>query len=333
MQSFIVKSIFLFIIFSNNTFAKDFDNLFMITTEIEAENHDKYIDQSFNSLVFRLLGYKDFEKAKIIKGKYNSKDFLQRYSVVNVKESKFLQASFDEEIVMKQFAENGVDFIGRNRPVIFLDIQIDNGFNKPFKMESIPYETKFESSIKKVFQDISEKRGLFFEFPQNTINIDKKNYFFDNDNDNDNEYKKYKFDYLDSIIISRSGINNWSINFRNQTLFFENTDEIIKKIKNLFENLSTEYLSDFILDSSQRIMMMKVTKVSSADKLDNLLDTLDKMISIKEYSITSFKQNEISFSLKIFGTEDQFIQTVKTHKDFLLEEYSTELIQASLSTI
>ena len=331
MQSFIVKSIFLFIIFSNNTFAKDFDNLFMITTEIEAENHDKYIDQSFNSLVFRLLGYKDFEKAKIIKGKYDSKDFLQRYSVVNVKESKFLQASFDEEIVMNQFAENGVDFIGRNRPVIFLDIQIDNGFNKPFKMESIPYETKFESSIQKVFQDISEKRGLFFEFPQNTINIDKKNYFFENDNDN--EYKKYKFDYFDSIIISRSGINNWSINFRNQTLFFENTDEIIKKIKNLFENLSTEYLSDFILDSSQRIMMMKVTKVSSADKLDNLLDTLDKMISIKEYSITSFKQNEISFSLKIFGTEDQFIQTVKTHKDFLLEEYSTELIQASLSTI
>ena len=80
-------------------------------------------------------------------------------------------------------------------------------------------------------------------------------------------------------------------------------------------------------------MMMKVTEVSSADKLDNLLDILDKMISIKEYSITSFKQNEISFSLKIFGTEDQFIQTVKTHKDFLLEEYSTELIQASLSTI
>ena len=331
MQSFIVKSIFLFIIFSNNTFAKDFDNLFIITTEIEAENLDKYIDQSFNNLVFRLLGYKDFEKAKIIKGKYNSKDFLQRYAVVNVKESKFLQASFDEEIVMNQFAENGVDFIGRNRPVIFLDIQIDNGFNKPFKMESIPYETKFESSIQKVFQDISEKRGLFFEFPQNTINIDKKNYFFENDNDY--EYKEYKFDYFDSIIISRSGINNWSINFKNQTLFFENTDEIIKKIKNLFENLSTDYLSDFILDSSQRIMMMKVTKVSSADKLDNLLDTLDKMISIKEYSITSFKQNEISFSLKIFGTEDQFIQTVKTHKDFLLEEYSTELIQASLSTI
>lgn len=331
MQSFIVKSIFLFIIFSNNTFAKDFDNLFVITAEIEAGNLDKYIDQSFNNLVFRLLGYKDFEKAKIIKGKYNSKDFLQRYAVVNVNESKFLQASFDEEIVMNQFAENGVDFIGRNRPVIFLDIQIDNGFNKPFKMESIPYETRFESSIQKVFQDISKKRGLFFEFPQNTINIDKQNYFFENDNDN--EYKKYKFDYFDSIIISRSGINNWSINFKNQTLFFENTDEIIKKIKNLFENLSTDYLSDFILDSSQRIMMMKVTKVSSADKLDSLLDTLDKMISIKEYSITSFKQNEISFSLKIFGTEDQFIQTVKTHKDFLLEEYSTELIQASLSTI
>ncbi len=331
MQSFIVKSILLFIIFSNNTFAKDFDNLFIVTTEIKAENLDKYIDQSFNNLVFRLLGYKDFEKAKIIKGKYNSKDFLQRYAVVNSEKSKFLQASFDEDIVMSQFAQNGVDFIGRNRPVIFLDIQIDNGFNKPFKMESIPYETKFESSIQKIFQDISEKRGLFFEFPQNTINIDKKNYFFENDIDN--EYKKYKFDFFDSIIISRSGINNWSISFKNQTLFFENTDDIIKKIKNLFENLSTDYLSEFILDSSERIMTMKVTKISSADKLDNLLDALDKMISIKEYSITSYKHNEISFSLKIFGTEDQFIQTIKTHKDFLLEEYSTELVQASLSTI
>ena len=77
MKSFIVKSIFLFIIFSNNTFAKDFDNLFIITTEIEAENLDKYIDQSFNNLIFRLLGYKDFEKAKTIKGKYNSRIFFK----------------------------------------------------------------------------------------------------------------------------------------------------------------------------------------------------------------------------------------------------------------
>ena len=80
-------------------------------------------------------------------------------------------------------------------------------------------------------------------------------------------------------------------------------------------------------------MMMKVTEVSSADKLDNLLDILDKMISIKEYSITSFKQNEISFSLKIFGTEDQFKESVQTHKDFSIENTTTELIQASLNSI
>ena len=78
---------------------------------------------------------------------------------------------------------------------------------------------------------------------------------------------------------------------------------------------------------------MKVTKVSSAEHLENLLDALDTMISIKEYSIKSFQQNEISFSLIIFGTEDQFKKSVQTHKDFSIERTATGLIQASLNSI
>ena len=327
----ILKSVFLLIIFSNHIFAKDFDDLFKITIEIKNENIENSIDRAFNDLVFRLIGYEDLEKAKIIKGNFDSKDFLSRYAVVRNNDSNFLQASFEEDIVMSQFIENGISFIGRNRPIIFLDIQIDNGFDKPFKIESIPYETSLESSIKRIFDDISEKRGLFFEFPQNTINLDDKNYFFDNENDND--FDQYKYDYLESLIISRSGINNWSISYKDQISFFGNIDEIIERIRFLFENLSIDYLTDFILENSERKMMMTVTKVSSAEHLDNLLDALDKMISIKEYSIKSFQQNEISFSLTIFGTEDQFKKSVQTHKDFSLESSATKLIQASLNSI
>jgi len=326
-----LKSIFLIIIFSNHIFAKDFDNLFNMTIEIKNENIENSIDRAFNDLVFRLIGYEDLEKAKIIKGNFNSKDFLTRYAVVRNNDSNFLQASFEEDIVMSQFIENGINFIGRNRPIIFLDIQIDNGFDKPFKIESIPYETRLESSIKRIFDDISEKRGLFFEFPQNTISLDNKNYFFENENDND--FDQYKYDYLESIIISRSGINNWSISYKDQISFFENIDDVTERIRFLFQNLSIDYLSDFILDNSERRLMMKVTKVSSAEHLDNLLDALDKMISIKEYSIKSFQQNEISFSLTIFGTEDQFKKSVQTHKDFSIESTATELIQASLNSI
>ena len=327
----IVKSIFLLIIFSNHIFAKDFDDLFKISIEIKNENIENSIDRAFNDLVFRLIGYEDLEKAKIIKGNFNSKDFLTRYAVVRNNDSNFLQASFEEDIVMSQFIENGINFIGRNRPIIFLDIQIDNGFDKPFKIESIPYETRLESSIKRIFDDISKKRGLFFEFPQNTINLDNKNYFFENENDN--EFDQYKYDYLESLIISRSGINNWSISYKDQISFFENIDDVTERIRFLFQNLSIDYLSDFILDNSERRLMMKVTKVSSAEHLDNLLDALDKMISIKEYSIKSFQQNEISFSLTIFGTEDQFKKSVQTHKDFSIESTATELIQASLNSI
>ena len=327
----ILKSVLLLIIFSNHIFAKDFDDLFKITIEIKNENIENSIDRAFNDLVFRLIGYEDLEKAKIIKDSFESKDFLRRYAVVRNNDSNFLQASFEEDIVMSQFIENGINFIGRNRPIIFLDIQIDNGFDKPFKIESIPYETSLESSIKRIFDDISEKRGLFFEFPQNTINLDNKNYFFDNENDND--FDQYKYDYLESLNISRSGINNWSISYKDQISFFENIDEIIERIRFLFENLSIDYLSDFVLDKSERKMMMTVTKVSSAEHLDNLLEALDKMISIKEYSIKLFQKNEISFSLTIFGTEDQFRKTVQTHKDFSIESTATETIQASLNSI
>ena len=327
----ILKSVFLLIIFSNHIFAKDFDDLFKITIEIKNENIENSIDRAFNDLVFRLIGYEDLEKAKIIKGNFDSKDFLSRYAVVRNNDSNFLQASFEEDIVMSQFIENGINFIGRNRPIIFLDIQIDNGFDKPFKIESIPYETRLESSIKRIFDDISEKRGLFFEFPQNTINLDNKDYFFDNENDND--FNQYKYDYLESLIISRSGINNWSISYKDQISFFENIDEITGRIRFLFENLSIDYLSDFVLDKSERKMMMTVTKVSSAEHLDNLLEALDKMISIKEYSIKSFQHNEISFSLTIFGTEDQFKNSVQAHKDFSIESTASEIIQASLNSI
>ena len=327
----ILKSVFLLIIFSNHIFAKDFDDLFKISIEIKNENIENSIDRAFNVLVFRLIGYEDLEKAKIIKGNFNSKDFLTRYAVVRNNDSNFLQASFEEDIVMSQFIENGINFIGRNRPIIFLDIQIDNGFDKPFKIESIPYETTLESSIKRIFDDISKKRGLFFEFPQNTINFDNKNYFFENENDN--EFDQYKYDYLESLIISRSGINNWSISYKDQIAFFENIEDVTERIRFLFQNLSIDYLSDFILDNSERRLMMKVTKVYSAEHLDNLLDTLDKMISIKEYSIKSFQQNEISFSLTIFGTEDQFKKSVQTHKDFSIESTAAEIIQASLNSI
>tara|TARA_A100001015_G_scaffold167052_1_gene185719 strand:- start:200 stop:1189 length:990 start_codon:yes stop_codon:yes gene_type:complete len=327
----ILKSVFLLIIFSNHIFAKDFDDLFKISIEIKNENIENSIDRAFNDLVFRLIGYEDLEKAKMIKGNFESKDFLSRYAVVRNNDSNFLQASFEEDIVMSQFIENGINFIGRNRPIIFLDIQIDNGFDKPFKIESIPYETRLESSIKRIFDDISEERGLFFEFPQNTINLDNKKYFFENENDND--FDQYKYDYLESLIISRSGINNWSISYKDQISFFENIDDVTERIRLLFQNLSIDYLSDFVLDNSERKLIMKVTKVSSAEHLDNLLDALDKMISIKKYSIKSFQQNEISFSLTIFGTEDQFKQSVQTHKDFSIESTATELIQVSLNSI
>mgnify|MGYP003314645742 CR=1 FL=1 len=53
------------------------------------------------------------EKAKMIRGNFNSKDFLRRYAVVRNNERNFLQASFEEDTVMSQFVESSIKFIGR----------------------------------------------------------------------------------------------------------------------------------------------------------------------------------------------------------------------------
>ena len=73
----ILKSVFLLIIFSNQIFAKDFDDLFKITIEIKNENIENSIDRAFNDLVFRLIGYEDLEKAMANKNDPNYQKYLE----------------------------------------------------------------------------------------------------------------------------------------------------------------------------------------------------------------------------------------------------------------
>ena len=108
---------------------------------------------------------------------------------------------------------------------------------------------------------------------------------------------------------------------------------MINSISLLFNELATNYLSDFILESSETSIVLKINKVKSVDNVDSLLDALDKMISVKEYSITAFKKDQISIALKIFGTEVQYIKSVQNHKDFILEVSTNDLIEASLNTL
>jgi hypothetical protein len=331
MQGAYLKIIFLIIIFSNGTFAKDFDDLFNTTIMIKDESIDELIDKSFESLVFRLLGTKDDEKMKLIKDQYDSKDFLKTYTLLTKNNIKFLKASFDEETVIKQFVDNEISFIGRNRPIVFLDIEVDNGFDKPFKVEAIPYENSFESSIQEIFNEISQERGLFFEFPQNNITLINSDYFFEESTNND--FNQYKFDYFASINILRLGINSWSMKYGNEVLFFEDEDQMFEEIKEIFNEESFIYLSNFVLDRLEEEIIIKFSKVTSVEMIDKLLEILDQMISIKRYSITSFKNDEISFILEIFGTQDQFIESVKSHKDLTLDKSSKDLIEASLIKI
>ena len=105
---------------------------------------------------------------------------------------------------------------------------------------------------------------------------------------------------------------------------------MFKEIREIFNEESFIYLSNFVLDRLEEEIIIKFSRVNSVEMIDKLLEILDQMISIKRYSITSFENDEISFILEIFGTQDQFIESVKSHKDLMLDKSSKDLIEASL---
>ena len=132
-------TIFCLIIFSNTCFGKEFNELFIVNEPIQdSSNIEKSINNSFNTMIYRLSGDPSPSNIwKIINADNSRKDFIRSYSIKNYNNESFLQVDFDKDLLVKKFNELSISAIGISRPVILFLINIDSGSSNPYLLKTL----------------------------------------------------------------------------------------------------------------------------------------------------------------------------------------------------
>ena len=165
-NNFIKHFIIALIIFSNQSFGKEFNELFTIYVPIENSSKiESSINSSFNNLIFRISGSNSPSNIwRIINSGSARKDFITSYSIKNYENISFLEVIFNQDKVISKFKELSIPIIGHSRPVIFFLIEIESGSETSYFVSEEP-----ENSIDTIFinslQRLSEQRGIFLELP------------------------------------------------------------------------------------------------------------------------------------------------------------------------
>ena len=101
-NNFIKHFIVVLIIFSNQSFGKEFKELFTIYAPIENSSKiESSINSSFNNLIFRISGSNSPSNIwRIINSGSTRKDFISSYSIKNFDGVSFLEVKFNQDKVI-----------------------------------------------------------------------------------------------------------------------------------------------------------------------------------------------------------------------------------------
>ena len=103
----------IFIIFSNFSFGKEFNELFTVYEPIkESSQIEKSINSSFNNMVYRLSGSSSPSNVwKIINSGVKRKDLILSYSIKKIDNQSYLQVVFDQKKFINQLAALSLSLI------------------------------------------------------------------------------------------------------------------------------------------------------------------------------------------------------------------------------
>ena len=296
-NNFIKHFIVVLIIFSNQSFGKEFNELFTIYVPIENSSKiESSINSSFNNLIFRISGSNSPSNIwRIINSGSARKDFITSYSIKNYENISFLEVIFNQDKVISKFKELSIPIIGHSRPVIFFLIEIESGSETSYFVSEEP-----ENSIDTIFinslQRLSEQRGIFLELPifdledQKTISnsdilFSPKNYLT----------SKYNFDKLVDIKLINIGLNEW--------LFSGDIEKSISNVK-------------YKKDIESIFFDYKISK-----------DKLLTLIGVTDLDILSFKNNIIKYQANIMGDINSLSRDIDNNSFFEIDGYmSSEIL-------
>jgi hypothetical protein len=316
------------IIFSNQSFGKEFNELFTIYVPIESSSKiESSINSSFNDLIFRISGSNSPSNIwKIINSGSARKDFIISYSIKNIQNQSLLEVKFNQDKIISKFKELSIPIIGYSRPVLLFLIEVGSGLETPYLVSQDP-----KNSIDTIFIDVldrlSEERGLFLEIPIFDLQDQKvlantnilslpKDYITSN----------YNFDELVEIKLINVGLNEWSFSGDIERSI---SSELYKKdIENIFlryvESKISEAFEGLTIDTSNTsTLKIDVRGVNSYEDYKNSKDKLLKLIGITDLEILSFQNNMIRYQANVMGDINSLNRDIENSSFFIINNSKT----------
>ena len=320
-NNFIKHFIVALIIFSNQSFGKEFNELFTIYEPIEnSSSIESSINSSFNNLIFRISGSNSPSNIwKIINSGSSRKDFITSYSIKNYDGNSFLEVKFNQDKVISKLKELSIPIISYSRPVIFFLIEVESGAETSYFI-SQESNTDLDNIFINTLDRLSNQRGIFLELPIFDL-ADQRILSDSNILSTPREYliSKYDFDNLLDIKLINLGFNEWS--FSGDINAAISSESYITDIETIFlehvESIISKALENLVIDTTNAfITKIYVTGINTYEDYKISKDKLLKLIAISDLEILSFKNNTIEFKATIMGDMNSLQRDVLNNSFF-----------------
>jgi hypothetical protein len=266
-------------------------------------------------MIYRLSGDpKPSNIWKIINAGNSRKDFIQSYSIKSLNNKSYLQVYFDKNLLVQKFNELSIPALGTSRPVILFLINVDTGSSKPYFLKDSESKSELDLLIKNLLKKLSNNRGIFLELPEPDLNeLDLLTNYSKLINSNKLLKSKYASNKTVEIKLTKIGINNWlvdgDINFK-----YENNDFNNFFIKNLEKHILIEVdklFSKNLIDTSQETLaQISISNISNYEDYKISKEVIGNLVATKDIDISSFKINNISYQVNIYGNFDSFVNEI-----------------------
>ena len=332
----IKQFIFCLIIFSNTCFGKEFDKLFVVFEPIiNASQIEKSINNSFNTMIYRLSGSDTPSNIwKIINEGNSRKDYIKSYSIKNLDEKSYLEVSFIKDKLVKTFNKLSIPVIGNSRPVILFLIKIDTGINEPYYLTNSTVQSNLDLSIKNVLKDISSSRGIFLELPElDLVDVRNLSNYRKVIGLKDLVYENYSYNDFVELNVIKTGINSWQITGGiDVTISNENfpdlfIDEFVKYVNQSINNS----LNTFLIDTSKtELLNVSINDISSFEDYKSSKKILEDLIVFKDIDMNKFDNDKVFYQLNVYGEFQSFLKEISENNYFKIESFNKETSQINI---
>ena len=310
--------IFLFciIIFSNDFFAKEFNQLFKVYTPINNTSEiEKAINNSFDIMIYRLSGSQSPSNIwQIINAGNTRKDFIKSYSLRNIDGNTYLEVVFNKDNLINIFKKLSIPAIGNSRPVILFMISIDSGTKNPYLLSNYTTNSDLEFKINDFLNQKSKTRGIYLELPEfDLLDLNEIKNYEKLNNAKELVSSQYSYDFLSEINIMKIGSNKWSVT---GDIKFEHEDEsfeayFMDKLESFINTKVDELLAKKMIDTSSTSNLNAIFKnIDSYEDYKSLKEIIRSLVGIKSTNLIRFDEESIYYDIEIYGDFLIFIDEI-----------------------